>query len=99
MINIYNNIYVYIPNIFTVNNDNTNEVFLPSINGIDTESYEMLIYDRWGKLLFSTKNHQEGWNGTYNGNPLTSDIYSYKISYLTPSGDEKKHTGKITLAK
>ena len=99
MINIYNNIYVYIPNIFTVNNDNTNEVFLPSINGIDTESYEMLIYDRWGKLLFSTKNHQEGWNGTYNGNTLTSDIYSYKISYLTPSGVEKKHTGKITLAK
>jgi len=99
MINIYNNIYVYIPNIFTINNDNINEKFVPSINGIQTESYKMRIYDRWGKLLFLTNNYKDGWDGTYSGHFVQSDIYSYKISYLTPSGNEEIHVGKVTLVK
>ena len=99
LINIYNNIYVYIPNVFTTNNDNVNDVFLPSINGIVKESYMMLIYDRWGKLIFSTNNYQEGWDGTHNGTIVNDGIYSYKISYLQPNSQEKQHTGKVTLVK
>jgi gliding motility-associated-like protein len=99
IINIYENSYAYIPDIFTVNNDNINENFLPIIRGVLEDSYLMLIYDRWGKLLFSTTNHMKGWDGTHNGNIVTEDVYSYKISYITQSGKEKKYIGKVTLVK
>ena len=99
LINIYNNVYVYIPTGFTINDDNINETFLPSVNGIVKESYEMLIYDRWGGVVFSTNNYQEGWDGTYNGKVLESGIYSYKISYLTPNSKQEEHKGRITLIK
>ena len=99
IINIYENTYAYIPDIFTVNNDNINENFLPIIRGVLEDSYLMLIYDRWGKLLFSTTNHMKGWDGTHNGNIVTEDVYSYKISYITQSGKEKKYIGKVTLVK
>ena len=99
IINIYNNSHIYIPNIFTVNNDNINEVFLPIVYGLQENSYKMLIYDRWGKLLFSNNNHQIGWDGKYKGKLVTQDVYTYKISYLTISGDFKNYTGKLTLVK
>ena len=99
IINIYNNTQSYIPNIFTVNNDGINDEFLPIVYGIQESTYELLIYDRWGKLLFSTNNYKKGWDGTYNGQLLTQDVYSYKVSYLTISGDRKDHIGKVTLAQ
>ncbi|MAZ56038.1 MAG: hypothetical protein CMP54_03490 [Flavobacteriales bacterium] len=99
LINIYNSIYVYIPNVFTTNDDNVNDVFLPSLNGIVKESYRMLIYDRWGNLIFSTNNYQEGWDGTSNGKMINQGVYSYKISYSQPNGQEKQHIGKVTLVK
>ena len=99
IINIFNNTHAYIPDIFTINNDHLNEVFEPIIYGLDTNTYSLLIYDRWGKLLFSTTNYQKGWNGTHNGQVVKQDIYSYKINYTTISGEKKTHIGKVTLAK
>ena len=99
IINIFNNTHAYIPNIFTINNDELNEVFKPIISGLNPDTYNLLIYDRWGKLLYSTNDHQKGWDGKYNGQVVTQDVYSYKIKYNTISGEEKNHTGKINLVK
>ena len=84
---------------FTNNGDNVNELFKPSLNGIVKESYLMQIYDRWGNLIYSTNNYQEGWDGTNNGKMINQDIYSYEISYMQPNGEEKEHKGHITLVK
>jgi len=99
LINIYNNTDIFIPNIFTVNNDNINEYFKPIIHGLLVNTYSMLIYDRWGKLLFSTKNHEQGWDGTHNGETLKQDIYSYKVRYKTINQDQKEYIGKVALVK
>ena len=99
IINIYTNTNIYIPNIFTVNNDGINDSFKPVIQGIKKESYSLLIYNRWGKMLFSTNNPKKGWNGMYNEKIVKQDIYSYKINYITNSGNHKEHIGKVTLVK
>ena len=99
IINIYSDNNIFIPNIFTINNDNINEEFKPIINGVLESSYHMAIYDRWGKILFSTNDHQEGWNGKYHGKQVSQDVYSYKINYLTISGEQKKYIGKVMLMK
>lgn len=99
IINIFNNSHAYIPNIFTINDDNLNEVFEPIIYGLDESTYSLLIFDRWGKILFSTTNYQKGWDGSYNGKIVTQDIYTYKINYNTISGEAKEYIGKINLVK
>ena len=99
IINIYSDNSIFIPNIFTANNDNINEEFKPVINGLLKSSYNMLIYDRWGKLLFSTNDYQKGWDGKYNNRQVAQDVYSYKIDYSTISGEQKKYIGKILLIK
>ena len=99
IVNIYTQSYAYIPDIFTINNDNINDVFKPIITGIIVESYEFNIYDRWGKLLFSTTNYLDGWDGTHKGNIVEQDIYSYKVNYTTTSNNKKEYIGKVTLVK
>lgn len=98
-LNIYNNHYSYIPNIFTINNDNINEYFLPIIKGIDENSYSLSIYDRWGKLIFQTNNYKQPWDGTYKGYEASQDVYTYKITYKTLSNKSKVEIGKVTLVR
>ena len=45
---------IYIPNAFSPNGDDINDVFLPKGNGISPNEYELLIFDRWGLLLFKS---------------------------------------------
>ena len=59
----------------------------------------LLHYSILITLLFETDDYKEGWNGKYNGEKVTQDVYSYKISYKTISGDDKLYIGKVTLVK
>ena len=77
-----------------------NDTFSPSLLNIDVNTYNLLIYDRWGNAIFETNNYQEGWNGKLkDGTILPPDVYSYKISYQTNLGVEKKETGKLIMAR
>lgn len=67
----------WIPNSFSPDNDGLNEIFRPS--GFPPENYEMLIYDRWGKLLFSSKEFEKGWDGKIDGVLVPGGTYFFKI--------------------
>lgn len=67
----------WIPNAFTPDNNNINETFKPY--GLEPLDYEMLIFDRWGKLIFKTTNFNEGWNGYLNGEKAPHGLYYYLI--------------------
>ncbi len=74
---------VFIPNTFTPDGDNINEIFIPVVNGLIEENYQMDIYDRWGKLIFSTKNQFEGWDGTYRGIDAQSSTYTVRVKGIS----------------
>ena len=97
---------VWIPNSFTPNDDNTveapeNEIFKPVGVGWDTKNYLMIIYDRWGREIFSTTDVNEGWNGTdhnrYGTNKAVQDIYVYLIQISDLSGIIHEYKGIIVL--
>lgn len=70
----------YIPNAFTPDGDEVNNVFLPIFNdAFDKQSYTMLIFDRWGEILFETHDTTVGWDGTYNGKLCKEGTYTWKI--------------------
>ncbi len=90
---------LYIPNTFTPNLDSHNESF----GGIGTGilSYEMIIFNRWGEVLFETKDLLQGWDGTYKGSVVPSGIYYYFIRYSTECSfdQEFKVTGTLMVLK
>ncbi|GAB4208769.1 MAG: hypothetical protein Fur0023_20560 [Bacteroidia bacterium] len=91
----------YLPNAFTpFNNDGLNDEFKPiySPYGLDTEGgYEMLIYDRWGHLIFKTNDIDKGWDGTKAGAKLPQDVYVYKIRYRDAMKNSHQKIGHVTL--
>jgi gliding motility-associated-like protein len=74
-----------IPNAFTPNGDGLNDIFKPLSPEFSLVNYQMLIYNKWGQLLFESSSISSGWDGTFRGKPVPTDIYSYIILYELPS--------------
>lgn len=93
----------YIPNTFTPDADQFNPVFKPIFTfGIDVNNYLFEIYDRWGAIIFESRNVLVGWDGTYgaNANQCQNGTYIYKITIKTPDLDDRKViNGHINLIR
>jgi gliding motility-associated-like protein len=91
----------YVPNTFSPNDDNLNEVFIPVLNAYDASDYHFSIYDRWGVLVFETNDPEKGWNGTFNGNGthyVPNDAYVWKLRVKPIAGTEPVELmGSLTL--
>jgi gliding motility-associated-like protein len=89
---------IYVPNSFTPNDDGKNEVFLPSVASfID---YKLMIFNRWGELIFKTTDPKQGWDGKGpNGKILKQEVYVYRILYKDPSGLSKELYGNVNLLR
>ena len=74
---------LYVPNVFSPNNDGTNDTFQPFSN-CDLENYRLEIYDRWGNRLFITEDIQQAWNGMFNNEQLDVGVYIVKTIYKLP---------------
>ena len=87
-----------VPNVFTPNGDGLNDFFFPVINCV-FEEYHLVIFNRWGQLLFETNNQNEKWDGTYQNKEVPEGVYFYLIDYRQPYNDGKdaQHSGSITL--
>ncbi|MCX8018952.1 MAG: gliding motility-associated C-terminal domain-containing protein [Chitinophagaceae bacterium] len=81
IIRVLDHCYIDVPTGFTPNNDGLNDTFRP-YNALRAENYEFSVYNRWGQLLFHTKNWQQGWDGTYKGLPQPSGIYIWTLRYI-----------------
>lgn len=70
---------VWIPDVFSPNADGVNDVW--ELKGIERfPNAEILIYNRWGNLVYYSKGYPEPWSGIYQGKPLPTDTYSYQIN-------------------
>ena len=94
-------IAVHVPNSFSPNGDGINEGFMPIFNepGILTD-YELLIFDRWGELLFESHNPQEPWLGIYQGQLVKEEVYVWKLTYKDGRSYKKESViGHVTVLK
>jgi len=68
------------PSAFTPNGDRKNDIFrIPPLYSLTLHNFS--IYNRWGQLLFTSSNINDGWDGTINGQPQASGTYIYVIKY------------------
>lgn len=92
----------FIPNTFTPDGDEFNQTFLPVFaSGVDPFDFHMIIFNRWGEVLFETYDYTYGWNGTYGDQGLVEDgTYVWQIEFKETMSD-KRHTyrGHLTVLK
>jgi gliding motility-associated-like protein len=78
---INNELIFYVPNAFTPNGSGPNEVFKPVFySGYDPYDYTLLIFNRWGEVVFESRNTEVGWDGTYGGLPVQDGVYIWKLT-------------------
>ncbi|HIF14014.1 MAG TPA: T9SS type B sorting domain-containing protein [Bacteroidetes bacterium] len=88
---------VYLPTSFSPNNDGQNDVLYVRGTGIST--LELLIYDRYGKLVFNSNSLNNGWDGTLNNKSLNSAVFMVILDVTFIDGEQKTLKGNITLMR
>jgi gliding motility-associated-like protein len=89
---------ITVPNVFTPNNDLKNDLFRPVLS-FTPLSYELIISNRQGKVLYETRDYLASWNGSANGSLQPEGVYLWFLKLTTPSGKKISKTGTITVIK
>jgi len=89
--------FVFVPNAFTPNGDGANDVFRARSNIV--EEFSLIIYDRWGEEVFRTNDFDEGWDGTFKGEPLGADVYGYYLEATCIGEEVFVKKGNVTLIR
>lgn len=90
---------IYIPNSFMP--DGINKKFLPIISDFDPVDYELLIFSRWGEVIFKSTLSDEGWDGIIqlSGKMAESGTYLYVVTLHDGDGNELMRRGHVNLLK
>ena len=89
---------IVVPNAFTPNNDGKNDYLRPILMGIQDIRY-FRIYNRWGQLLFESKNVRPGWDGTFKGKRLSSQAVVWTVEGVGVDGRIHLRKGTTVLGK
>jgi gliding motility-associated-like protein len=92
-----------VPNAFTPDGDAFNQTFIPVFSSGCApydKNYHLMIFNRWGELLFESYDYQVGWDGTYGGQLVQDGVYVWKI-IVKRTGVDKRETlvGHVTLIR
>ncbi|MDP4213436.1 MAG: Ig-like domain-containing protein [Bacteroidota bacterium] len=87
---------VFVPKVFTPNNDGINDIIKPIIPGLKNFRF-FKIYNRWGNLVYMSTDPNAGWDGTYKGTPQPRESYLWMIEGENMNGQTKRYSGMITL--
>ncbi|MCX6324126.1 MAG: gliding motility-associated C-terminal domain-containing protein, partial [Sphingobacteriales bacterium] len=96
--NVFTPCQLFVPKAFTPNGDGINDKFCP-LTICSFQHYELLIFNRWGELIFKTSNQTNKWDGKYKGSDCSAGVYIYTITYKFLSQQAKNAYGSITLLR
>lgn len=104
IIELSNEILLHVPNSFTPDGDEFNEVFVPIFPDEFTPlDYELVIFNRWGEIVFESKNHLIGWDGTYgvaSSRKADAGTYVWKLKFKENRTDKRhERVGHVTLVR
>ena len=89
---------IFVPSAFTPNGDGKNDLLRPIAAGMQQIEY-FNVYNRWGKLVFSTTTNGQGWDGNINGQPQRSDTFVWMVKAKDYKGNPYFQKGTVTLVR
>jgi gliding motility-associated-like protein len=98
LVRIFKEKDIFVPKAFTPNGDGRNDKMFPFLVGLK-ELKVFRIVNRWGVIVFQTKNEQDGWNGTFKGAPQPMDAYTWEAEAIDFDGNIIRKKGTFTLIR
>lgn len=89
----------YVPNSFTPNDDGKNDYFRGYGEGVDWDTYELYIYNRWGEEIFITRDIETPWRGWFKNAEVEAGVYVWMIRIYDLKGEQHTYRGHVTLLR
>lgn len=89
---------IFMPNVFTPNGDGVNDQVAVTSKVVTSLDY-FRVFDEWGRLVYETKNINDGWDGKVNGQPASIDVFVYVLKGKCQNGEDVTKQGDITIVK
>lgn len=86
-----------LPTAFSPNGDGENDILY--VRGYNIEEIHLQIFNRWGQLVFESRDLNKGWDGTLNGTPQPMEVYGYSLQVKFLDGETKHLQGNVTLLR
>jgi gliding motility-associated-like protein len=96
-VNLYYTGMLYVPNTFTPNGNQYNEIF--KAEGSNIKEFKMEIYNRWGELIKTLDSIDDFWDGTYNGQDCPIGTYVWKLRYSDFTNNDIDKVGHVNLLR
>jgi gliding motility-associated-like protein len=98
--NVIQDIIMYAPNSFTPDGDEHNQNWNFAIQGIDVYSFNLMLFNKWGEIIWETQDVNSSWDGTYNGKLVQSGSYFWRASAKDIMNDGKhEFNGSINVLR
>jgi gliding motility-associated-like protein len=90
---------LYVPNTFTPNGDDVNDVF--AVKGLGVYDVDLSVFDRWGNMVFQTNSLSNPWIGNCNGGSYYCEcgVYQWRMKYRDEKGFNQNKQGYVTLIR
>ncbi len=89
--------YVFIPNAFSPNGDGVNDKLF--VRSAILDHFTFMVYSHWGQKVFETNDLNDGWDGTFKGEPCQNGVYDYHFQGVCVGGDEIEVRGNVMLVR
>ena len=90
ILTVISDVLSFIPNTFTPDGDEHNQDWGFNFDGIDETGFSLLIFNRWGEIIWETHDSHEKWDGTYRGMIVPEGMYVWKSTFGVINTDEKR---------
>jgi gliding motility-associated-like protein len=91
---------VYVPNTFTIDDNDVNETFIPIFSDYtQIKKYKLIIFNRWGELIWETTDYYLPWDGRANGKNCQDGVYTWKLLYEDKKYGNRTLVGHVTLLR
>jgi gliding motility-associated-like protein len=101
LVEVRDEFLVYVPNAFTPDGDGVNDLFHVMGNDIDPDAFELLVFNRWGELVFRSTDPMQGWTGAMNGGdgePVQDGVYPWRLRVASRYSQERRELfGHVTV--
>lgn len=101
IISIKEDVLYFVPNSFTPDGDAFNQNFKPVfVSGLDIYDYHLMIFNRWGEILFESYDANYGWDGTFGGALVNDGTYVWSLDFGETKSDQRhKVNGHVNVLK
>ena len=100
IVHIISDVIIYAPNAFTPDNDNLNNDWRVYIDGININEFHLVMFNRWGEIIWESYDPEGVWDGTYGGKKLQDGTYIWSLIAKDATSDKKyEFRGHVTIIR